>query len=153
VLDRCTNGIFCGHFDVDPMESFIVRRTGQTYTSSVFAVENCGQIEASQHRIRAEPFSRAKSSQQSLRQDSVPDARDILFSSRRTARHIEVMPGDLSRLRCILPRTRSLSPGLTRHEVVIVPKELFGRSVGFRLGEKCPACKTFGAHRHRPDRA
>ena len=65
-------------------------------------------------------------------------------------RRIELMPGDCLAYDVSCPHT-IVSPTLTRHEVVIVPKELL-RERGFRSA-KMSAMQTLGAHRHRPDRA
>src|SRR6195256_4779794 len=122
----------CGHFDVDPMESSSFE--GRVNYTSVSRLKLC-QIEASQHRI-AQTVSRAKSSQH-------PYVK-ILFQTHgisyfeQNGRHIEVMPGDCLAYDVSCPHT-IVSPTLTRHEVVIVPKELL-QERGFRLA-KMSACK------------
>jgi AraC family transcriptional regulator, positive regulator of tynA and feaB len=122
----------CGHFDIDPLEasSFEAR---VNYTS-VSRLKLC-QIEASQHRI-AHTISRARLSEH-------PYVK-ILFQTHgisffeQNGRHIEVMPGDCLAYDVACPHT-IVSPALTRHEVVIVPKELL-QERGFRLA-KMSACK------------
>src|SRR3981081_3800780 len=122
----------CGHFDVDPMESPSFE--GRVNYTSVSRLKLC-QIEASQHRI-AQTVSRAKASQH-------PYVK-ILFQTHgisyfeQDGRRIEVMPGDCLAYDVSCPHT-IISPGLTRHEVVIVPKELLLER-GFRLS-KMSACK------------
>ena len=59
------------------------------------------------------------------------------------------MPGDCLAYDVSCPHT-IVSPSLTRHEVVIVPKELL-QERGFRTA-KMSAVQALGAHRHRPDR-
>jgi AraC family transcriptional activator of tynA and feaB len=59
------------------------------------------------------------------------------------------MPGDCLAYDVSCPHT-IVSPALTRHEVVIVPKELL-QERGFRIGEDV-GVQALGAHRHRPDR-
>jgi AraC family transcriptional activator of tynA and feaB len=122
----------CGHFDIDPLEasSFEAR---VNYTS-VSRLKLC-QIEASQHRI-AHTISRARLSEH-------PYVK-ILFQTHgisffeQNGRHIEVVPGDCLAYDVACPHT-IVSPALTRHEVVIVPKELL-QERGFRLA-KMSACK------------
>src|SRR4030081_1261055 len=122
----------CGHFDVDPMESSSFE--GRVNYTSVSRLKLC-QIEASQHRI-AQTVSRAKASQH-------PYVK-ILFQTHgisyfeQSGRHIEVMPGDCLAYDVSCPHT-IVSPSLTRHEIVIVPKELL-QERGFRLS-KMSACK------------
>jgi AraC family transcriptional regulator, positive regulator of tynA and feaB len=122
----------CGHFDVDPMESPSFE--GRVNYTSVSRLKLC-QFEASQHRI-AQTVSRANASQH-------PYVK-ILFQTHgisyfeQDGRHIEVMPGDCLAYDVSCPHT-IVSPGLTRHEVVIVPKELL-QERGFRLA-KMSACK------------
>jgi AraC-like DNA-binding protein len=122
----------CGQFDIDPLKasSFEAR---VNYTT-VSRLKLC-QIEASQHRI-AHTISRAKRSEHPFVK--------ILFQTHgisyfeQNGRHIEVMPGDCLAYDVSCPHT-IVSPALTRHEVVIVPKELL-QERGFRLA-KMSACK------------
>jgi AraC family transcriptional activator of tynA and feaB len=122
----------CGHFDVDPMEGASFE--GRINYTTVSRLKLC-QIEASQHRI-AQTVSRAKTSQH-------PYVK-ILFQTHgisyfeQDGRHIEVMPGDCLAYDVSCPHI-IVSPALTRHEVVIVPKELL-QERGFRLA-KMQACK------------
>src|SRR6201747_786414 len=122
----------CGHFDIDPLEgsSFDARIN---YTS-VSKLKLC-QIEVSQHRI-THTISRSRLSEH-------PYVK-ILFQTHgisyfeQNGRHIEVIPGDCLAYDVSCPHT-IVSPALSRHEVVIVPKELL-RERGFRSA-KMPACK------------
>src|SRR4030081_2437501 len=122
----------CGHFDVDPMESSSFE--GRVNYTSVSRLKLC-QIEASQHRI-AQTVSRARASQH-------PYVK-ILFQTHgisyfeQNGRHIEVIPGDCLAYDVSCPHT-IVSPAQTRHEVVLVPKELLLER-GFRLS-KMSACK------------
>jgi AraC-like DNA-binding protein len=122
----------CGQFDVDPLQaSSLEARINYT---TVSRLKLC-QIEASQHRI-AHTVSRTPSSEH-------PYVK-ILFQTHgisyfeQSGRHIEVMPGDCLAYDVSCPHT-IVSPSLTRHEVVIVPKELL-QERGFRLS-KMSACK------------
>jgi len=122
----------CGHFDIDPMEASSFE--GRINYTTVSRLKLC-QIEASQHRL-AHTVSRAKLSEH-------PYVK-ILFQTHgisyfeQNGRHIEIMPGDCLAYDVSCPHT-IISPALTRHEVVIVPKELL-RERGFRLA-KMSACK------------
>ena len=122
----------CGQFDVDPLEASTFE--GRINYTTVSRLKLC-QIEASQHRI-AHTASRARSSEHPFVK--------ILFQTHgvsyfeQDGRHIELMPGDCLAYDVGRPHT-IISPALTRHEVVIVPKELL-RERGFRL-EKMSACK------------
>lgn len=122
----------CGHFDVDPMEASSF--DGRINFTTVSRLKLC-QIEASQHRI-AQTVSRAKSSQH-------PYVK-ILFQTHgisyfeQDGRIIEVMPGDCLAYDVSCPHV-IISPSTTRHEVVIVPKELL-QERGFSLA-KMSACK------------
>src|SRR5713101_6986919 len=122
----------CGQFSVDPlMASSLEARVNYT---TVSRLKLC-QIEVSQHRI-AHSVSRAKSSEH-------PYVK-ILFQTHgvsyfeQDGRRIELTPGDCLAYDVSCPHT-IVSPALTRHEVVIVPKELL-QERGFRL-EKMWACK------------
>jgi AraC family transcriptional activator of tynA and feaB len=122
----------CGHFDVDPLEASSFE--GRINYTTVSKLKLC-QIEASQHRI-AHTISRARLSEH-------PYVK-ILFQTHgisyfeQNGRHIEVMPGDCLAYDVSCPHT-IVSPAQTRHEVVIVPKELL-QERGFRLA-KMSACK------------
>ena len=122
----------CGHFDVDPMEASSFE--GRVNYTTVSKLKLC-QIEASQHRI-AHTVSRSRLSEH-------PYVK-ILFQTHgisyfeQNGRHIVVMPGDCLAYDVSCPHT-IVSPAHTRHEVVIVPKELLLER-GFRLS-KMSACK------------
>lgn len=122
----------CGHFDVDPLEASSFE--GRVNYTTVSRLKLC-QIEASQHRI-AHTISRARLSEHPFVK--------ILFQTHgisyfeQNGRHIQVIPGDCLAYDVSCPHT-IVSPSLTRHEVVIVPKELL-QERGFRL-TKMSACK------------
>jgi AraC family transcriptional activator of tynA and feaB len=122
----------CGHFDVDPMKASSFE--GRINYTTVSRLKLC-QIEASQHRI-AHTVASAKLSQHPFVK--------ILFQTHgisyfeQNGRHIEVMPGDCLAYDVSCPHEIT-SPALTRHEVVIVPKDLL-QERGFRLA-KMSACK------------
>ena len=117
----------CGHFDIDPMEAPSFE--GQVNYTTVSRLKLC-QIEASQHRV-AQTISRAKASQH-------PYVK-ILFQTHgvsyfeQDGRGIEVMPGDCLAYDVSCPHV-IVSPAMTRHEVVIVPKELL-QERGFCLSK------------------
>ena len=122
----------CGHFDVDPLHaSSLEARINYT---TVSRLKLC-QIEVSQHRIAHTP-SRARLSEHPFVK--------ILFQTHgisyfeQNGRHIELIPGDCLAYDVSCPHS-IISPALTRHEVVIVPKELL-RERGFRSA-KMSACK------------
>jgi AraC-like DNA-binding protein len=122
----------CGRFDIDPMaaSSFEARIN---YTT-VSQLKLC-QIEASQHRI-AHTAAREKLSQHPFVK--------ILFQTygishfEQAGRHIDIQPGDCFAYDVSCPHS-IVSPSLTRHEVVIVPKELL-RERGFHTSKMSP-CK------------
>jgi AraC family transcriptional regulator, positive regulator of tynA and feaB len=122
----------CGYFDVDPLEASSFE--GRVNYTTVSKLKLC-QIEASQHRI-AHTVSRSRLSEH-------PYVK-ILFQTHgisyfeQNGRHIVVMPGDCLAYDVSCPHT-IVSPAMTRHEVVIVPKELL-QERGFRLA-KMSACK------------
>src|ERR1700747_2538080 len=122
----------CGQFDVDPLEASSLE--GRINYTSVSRLKLC-QIEASQHRI-------AHSSAQS--HNSEHPYVKILFQTygisyfEQNGCQIQVKPGDCLAYDVSAPHT-IISPSLTRHEVVIVPKELL-RERGFSFG-KMSACK------------
>lgn len=122
----------CGRFDVDPLQaSSLEARINYT---TVSRLKLC-QIEVSQHRIAHIPSR--------IRMSEHPYIK-ILFQTHgisyfeQNGRHIELMPGDCLAYDVSCPHT-IISPSLTRHEVVIVPKELL-RERGFRSA-KMSACK------------
>jgi AraC family transcriptional regulator, positive regulator of tynA and feaB len=122
----------CGRFHVDPLEgSSLEARINYT---SVSHLKLC-QIEASQHRIAHTDWR--------IRSSEHPYIK-ILFQTygvsyfEQDGRRIEVGPGDCLAYDVSCPHT-IISPTLTRHEVVIVPKE-FLRERGFH-SEKMSACK------------
>jgi AraC-like DNA-binding protein len=122
----------CGRFDVDPLEaSSLEARVNYTTVSSL---KLC-QIEASQHRIGHTDWR--------IRSTEHPYIK-ILFQTvgisyfEQDGRRIEVAPGDCLAYDVACPHTIT-NPMLTRHEVVIVPKELL-RERGFH-SEKMSACK------------
>jgi AraC family transcriptional activator of tynA and feaB len=122
----------CGQFDVDPLKASSLE--GRINYITISRLKLC-QIEASQHRI-AHTISRAKPSEHPFVK--------ILFQTQgisyfeQEGRHIEVMPGDCLAYDVSCPHT-IISPSLTRHAVVIVPKELL-QERGFRSA-KMSACK------------
>jgi len=122
----------CGRFDVDPLESSSLEAR-ISYTT-VSKLKLC-QIEASQHRI-GHATARSHSSEH-------PYVK-ILFQTygisyfEQNGCQIQIQPGDCLAYDVSCPHT-IISPSLTRHEVVIVPKELL-RERGFNFG-KMSACK------------
>jgi AraC family transcriptional activator of tynA and feaB len=122
----------CGQFDIDPLEASSLE--GRINYTTVSRLKLC-QIEASQHRI-AHTVSRTKRSEH-------PYVK-ILFQTYGVSYfdqdgcHIELTPGDCLAYDVSCPHTIT-SPSLTRHAVVIVPKELL-QERGFRA-EKMSACK------------
>jgi AraC-like DNA-binding protein len=122
----------CGQFDIDPLAASTFE--GRINYTTISKLKLC-QIEASQHRL-AHTASRA-------RLDAHPYVK-ILFQTHgishfeQGGRRIELMPGDCLAYDVSCPHT-IVSPTLTRHEVVIVPKELL-QERGFRLA-KMSACK------------
>ena len=123
----------CGRFDVDPLHaSSLEARINYTTVSQL---KLC-QIEVSQHRIAHAP-SRVQIKRTSLRQDTCSRPTGFPISN-RAAVIIELRPGDCLAYDVSCPHT-IISPALTRHEVVIVPKELL-RERGVRLS-KMSACK------------
>src|SRR3954464_6325519 len=122
----------CGRFDIDPLQaSSLEARINYT---TVSRLKLC-QIEVSQHRI-AHISSRARLSEHPFVK--------ILFQTfgvshfEQNGRHIDLMPGDCLAYDVSCPHT-IISPSLTRHDVVIVPRELL-QERGFHLA-KLPACK------------
>ena len=122
----------CGRFDVDPLESSSLE--ARINYTTVSKLKLC-QIEASQHRI-GHTIARSHSSEH-------PYVK-ILFQTygisyfEQNGCQIQIQPGDCLAYDVSCPHT-IISPSLTRHEVVIVPKELL-RERGFNFG-KMSACK------------
>ena len=122
----------CGQFDVDPLEASSFE--GRINYATVSQLKLC-QIEASQHRI-SHRVSHPKLSEHPFVK--------ILFQTygishfEQAGRRIDLMPGDCLAYDVSCPHT-IVSPSLTRHEVVIVPKELL-RERGFHLAKMSP-CK------------
>jgi AraC family transcriptional regulator, positive regulator of tynA and feaB len=122
----------CGQFDVDPLEASTFE--GRINYISVSKLKLC-QIEASQHRI-----AHTAASSHSREHPYIK----ILFQTygvsyfEQNGCQIQVQPGDCLAYDVSCPHT-IISPSLTRHEVVIVPKELL-RERGFNFG-KMSACK------------
>jgi len=122
----------CGRFNVDPLEASSLN--GRINYTTVSSLKLC-QIEASQHRIAHADW-RIRSSEHPYLK--------ILFQTcgisyfEQDGRRIEVAPGDCLAYDVSCPHT-IISPALTRHEVVIVPKA-FLRERGFHT-ERITACK------------
>src|SRR5437879_155791 len=122
----------CGQFDVDPLEAASLE--ARINYTTVSRLKLC-QIEVSQHRI-AHTVSGTQLSEHPFVK--------ILFQTHgvsyfeQDGRHFELTPGDCLAYDVSCPHV-IISPSLTRHEVVIVPKELL-RERGFRL-TKMSACK------------
>src|SRR5271154_5952959 len=122
----------CGHFDIDPLEASSFE--GRINFTTISKLKLC-QIEASQHRL-AHTASRAGLGGHPFIK--------ILFQTHgishfeQGGRHIVVMPGDCLAYDVSCPHT-IVSPSLTRHEVVIIPKRLL-QERGFRPA-KMPARK------------
>src|ERR1700746_1588236 len=122
----------CGRFAVDPLEASSLE--GRINYTTVSRLKLC-QIEASQHRI-AHSSSQSYSSEHAFVK--------ILFQIHgvsyfeQNGCQIQVTPGDCLAYDVACPHT-IISPSLTRHEVVVVPKELL-QERGFHF-EKMSACK------------
>jgi AraC-like DNA-binding protein len=122
----------CGKFDVDTLGAPSL--DGHVDYATVSRLKLC-QIEVTQHRV-AHPVSRVQSC-------AHPYVK-ILFQTHGTSyfeqsdRRIELMPGDCLAYDVSCPHT-IISPGYTRHDVVIVPTELL-KERGFNP-TKMPACK------------
>ena len=117
----------CGQFEIDPLKSSSLE--ARVIYTAVSRLKLC-RIEVSQHRI-AHTVARSEASEH-------PYVK-ILFQTHGTSyfeqdgRRIELTPGDCLAYDVSCPHT-IISPGLTRHEVVIVPKELLLER-GFRLSK------------------
>ena len=122
----------CGQFDVDPLEA--ASFDGRINYTTVSRLKLC-QIETSQHRIAHTVASAGLSEHPYVK---------ILFQTHgisyfeQDGRHIEIAPGDCLAYDVSCPHS-IISPAHTRHEVVIVPKDLL-QERGFRLA-KMSACK------------
>jgi AraC family transcriptional regulator, positive regulator of tynA and feaB len=122
----------CGRFDIDPLEASSLE--GRINYTTVASLKLC-QIEASQHRICHTNWRIPSTEHPYIK---------ILFQTvgisyfEQDGRLIEVAPGDYLVYDVSCPHTIT-NPMLTRHEVVIVPKELL-RERGFH-SEKMSACK------------
>jgi AraC family transcriptional regulator, positive regulator of tynA and feaB len=107
----------CGHFDVDCLEALSFE--GRINYTTVSTLTLC-QIEASRHRL-VHSVSRAQPG-------SHPFIK-VLFQTygishfEQNGRQIDLMPGDCLVYDVSCPHT-IVSPSLTRHEVVIIPKQL-----------------------------
>lgn len=122
----------CGRFDIDPLEASSLE--GRINYTTVSRLKLC-KIEASQHRIGHTDWR--------IRSTDHPYVK-ILFQTvgisyfEQDGRRIELAPGDCLAYDVSCPHTIT-NPMLTRHEVVIVPKELL-RERGFH-SERMSACK------------
>src|ERR1700744_220721 len=122
----------CGRFDIDPLAASSFE--GRINYTTVSRLKLC-QIEASQHRLAYTATHPELGGHPFIK---------ILFQTygishfEQGGRHIELTPGDCLAYDVSSPHT-IVSPALTRHEVVIVPKELL-RERGFHFG-KMSACK------------
>ena len=122
----------CGRFDIDPLEASSLE--GRINYTRVSRLKLC-QIEVSQHRIGHTDWR--------IRSTDHPYVK-ILFQTvgisyfEQDGRRIELAPGDCLAYDVSCPHTIT-NPMLTRHEVVIVPKELL-RERGFH-SERMSACR------------
>ena len=122
----------CGQFDIDPLDGSSFE--AHIDYATVSRLKLC-HIEASKHRI-ALPNARQRAGEH-------PYVK-ILFQTygvshfEQNGRRIDLMPGDCFAYDVSCPHT-IISPSLTRHDVVIVPRELL-QERGFPLA-KIPACK------------
>jgi AraC-like DNA-binding protein len=122
----------CGEFDIDPLEASSFE--GRINYATVSKLTLC-QIEASQHRLAHSTLGAKPNSHPFVK---------ILFQTlgishfEQSGRRIDLMPGDCLAYDVSCPHT-IVSPTRTRHEVVIVPKELL-RERGFRSAKISP-CK------------
>src|SRR6202011_5869336 len=122
----------CGQFDIDPLEASSFE--GRINYTTVSKLKLC-QIEASQHRL-AHTALRAKPGDHPFVKIHFQTYGISHFE--QGGGRIELMPGDCLSYDVSCPHT-IVSPSLTRHEVVIVPKELL-QERGFRLAKMSP-CK------------
>ena len=122
----------CGRFDIDPLDASSFE--GRINYTTVSKLKLC-QIEASQHRL-AHTAGRAKLGGHPFVKIHFQTYGISHFE--QGGRRIELVPGDCLAYDVSCPHT-IVSPMLTRHEVVIVPKELL-QERGFRLA-RMAACK------------
>lgn len=122
----------CGRFDVDPFEGASL--DARINYTTVSRLKLC-QIEMSQHRI-AHSIARSRLSDHPYIKIVFQNYGISFFE--QDGRHIEIGPGDCLAYDVSCPHS-IISPALTRHEVVIVPKDLL-QERGFR-SERMPACK------------
>ena len=109
----------CGQFDIDPLKaSSLEARINYTTVSQL---KLC-QIEVSQHRI-AHTVARAKSNSANIPTSRYCFRPHGISYFEQDGRRIELKPGDCLAYDVSCPHT-IISPALTRHEVVIVPKAL-----------------------------
>src|ERR1700751_4378693 len=105
----------CGQSDIDPLEASSFE--GRINYTTVSKLKLC-QIEASQHRL-APTASDVKPGGDSFGQKHFQTYGISHFE--QSGRRIELMPGDCLAYDVSSPHT-IVSPMLTRHDVVIVPK-------------------------------
>src|SRR5580704_16503198 len=122
----------CGLFDIDPLEASSFE--GRINYTTVSKLKLC-QIESSQHRL-AHTASRAKLGGHPFVKIHFQTCGISHFE--QGGRRIELMPGDCLAYDVSCPHT-IVSSTQTRHEVVIVPRELL-QERGFRV-DKMSACK------------
>ena len=122
----------CGLFEIDPLKGSSLE--ANVWYTTVSRLKLC-QIEVSQHRI-AHTVSRARSSEHPYVKIHFQTEGTSWFE--QDGRRIELKPGDCLAYDVACPHA-IVSPGLTRHDVVIVPKELL-RERGFHP-ERMSACK------------
>jgi AraC family transcriptional activator of tynA and feaB len=122
----------CGRFDIDPLEASSLE--GRVNYTTVSRLKLC-QIEASQHRVGHTDW-RVRSSEHPYIKIHFQTYGTSYFE--QDGRRIEIAPGDVLAYDVSCPHTIE-SPMLTRHDVVIVPKELL-RERGFHT-ERMSACK------------
>jgi AraC-like DNA-binding protein len=122
----------CGLFEIDPLKgSSLDARVSYTTISQL---KLC-HIEVSQHRL-AHTVARARSSEHPYVKIHFQTEGVSWFE--QDGRRIELRPGDIVAYDVACPHS-IISPALTRHDVVIVPKELL-RERGFHP-ERMSACK------------
>ena len=134
----------CGQFEIDPLKASSLE-AHVTYTT-VSRLKLC-QIEVSQHRI-AHTVARAKVERASLRQDTFPDRRDLLFRAGRPPHRTEARRyRGLRRGLSAFDHQPGANPARCRHRAQ-------GTAAGARLPSRADVClQAVGAHRHRPDLA
>ncbi|WP_024507261.1 helix-turn-helix domain-containing protein [Bradyrhizobium sp. ARR65] len=122
----------CGRFDIDPLEASSL--DGRVNYTTVSRLKLC-QIEASQHRVGHTDW-RIRSTEHPYIKIHFQTYGISYFE--QDGRRMEIVPGDILAYDVSCPHTIT-SPMLTRHDVVIVPKELL-RERGFHT-ERMSACK------------